>query len=475
MTTRLPDLPDSSYPHRLRTRSRRLNYSESAKRGAPRIADDNDVFPTPDADLGDFISTYFDNDDQEAPSPVPNSLPTNHDSQLSPDALELAVDAWTSRYYSVDADDNSVAAVAALPGNGVRPAAAPIIVTAPPLLGTIRTVTMQEQNSFIVVNPPDRSMARIYRLLDDAGSPRYLGDAIIKQIRSETLLNHFDPCDPSITLREAFMHRASKSISSSPPEAIPVTLETGQKVTVYRFPFLQSYQAHLLSSAFSDIRNLSVNVTNPWGGYISNATTLKDMHDGRWYQASYTNFCEHTPNHAQHVFNPLLQYVDKTGVDGIMKSSLEPMMWISSMLRQSMREDSSNWFPAGFIPNLAMISSAARRGKKGRKYTRSAAVRDYHRCLEVLMQPLKDSQQNPPAMYHRRGDQIKYMYTSSPFLGLAGDNLNNDTATGRMGDYGRTTPRLSRRCHPSLRGATTVCMSVFLCVQPQLNICPWQP
>jgi hypothetical protein len=170
------------------------------------------------------------------------------------------------------------------------------------------------------------------------------------------------------------------------------------------------------------------------------------MHDGRWYPSSYTKFCEQTPNHAQYVFNPLLQYTDKTGLDGIMKSSLEPMMWISSMLEQSMREDSSNWFPGGFIPNLSMISSAARRGKKGRKYTRSAAVRDYHRCLQVLMQPLKDLQSNPPAMYHRRGEQVKYMYTMSPFLGLVGDNLNHDTATGRMGDYGSTTPRLCRRC-----------------------------
>ena len=457
------DLPDSAYPNRLRTRSRHLNYSESTRRVAPRI-DENDVFPTPDADLGDFISTFFDNDQQEPPSPAPNSAPTNPDSQNAQDMLELAVDSWTSRYDSPDAEYNSVAAVAALPSNDEPPAAERPTVTATPLLGTLRTVTMQEQNSFIVVNPPDRSMARIYRLLDSAGSPRYLGDAIIRQIRSETLLNHFDPCDPSITLREAFMHRASKSIGSSPPEAIPVTLETGQKVTVYRFPFLQFYQAHLLSAAFSDIRNLSVDATDPWGGYVSDAATLKDMHDGRWYQASYTNFCEQTPNHAQHVFNPLLQYGDKTGLDGIMKSSLEPMMWISSMLRQSMREDSSNWFPAGFIPNLSMISSAARRGKKGRKYTRSAGVRDYHRCLEVLMQPLKDLQRNPPAMYHRRGDQIKYMYTSSPFLGLVGDNLNNDTATGRMGDYGSTTPRLCRRCLTEFaRGGDSVHVCVPVC------------
>jgi hypothetical protein len=139
-------------------------------------------------------------------------------------------------------------------------------------------------------------MARIYRLCDDAGSPRYLADAIVTQIRKEVVLNNFDPCHPGITLCDAFMHRASKAIGSQPPEAIPITLESGQKVTVYWFPFKQFFQEHLLSATFSDIRNLSVDASCPWGGYSSDVGVLNDIHDGSWYQSSYKAFCEETRN-----------------------------------------------------------------------------------------------------------------------------------------------------------------------------------
>jgi hypothetical protein len=457
LPTTSEDITEISDPvrARLRTRSPSLNYAESARKQARRTSVEDEVFPTPDEDLGDYITTFFNNDHSEAPSTaVFNSSATMPPScpEQQQDMLEFAVDSWNSLYgSSVEVGYNSVAALACPPAIAEQTAPLDLADTLPPTpadsnLGTVKTITMEQQNSRIVASPQDRSMARIYRLFDNAGSPRYLADTIIRQIRSEMVLNNFDPCDSAITLRDAFMHRASKSCGSRPPESIPITLESGQMVTVYRFPFLQFYQEHLLSAPFSNIENLSADASDPWSGYSSDATILKDMHDGRWHSTSYTAFCEQTPDHANYAYNPLLQYMDKTGADGIMKMSLEPVMWISSGLRQNWREDSSCWFPGGFIPNLAMISAAARRGKKGRKYTRSASVRDYHRCLEVLMQPLKDLQRDAPAMYHRRGDQIKYLRTVSPLLGVVGDNKNHDTLTARMGDYGSTTPRLCRRC-----------------------------
>jgi hypothetical protein len=283
-----PQLPDNaqgtsertnSYRSRLRTRETPLNYAESArKRGC--TSDPDDGFPTPDEDLGDYISTFFDTDDQPESVPPPDVNPRTtrlHPGQENQqDMLELAVDTWTSLYGgSVREESHSVAAVALPPGNVPQshdnnlPAIPPLPAMADSRLGTFKTVTMEEQNSRIVATPQDRSMARIYRLCDDAGSPRYLADAIIRQIRNEMVLNDFDPCHSGITLRDAFMHRASKSIGSRPPEAIPITLESGQKVTVFRFPFLQSFQEHLLSAPFSDIRNLSVDAANPWGSYSS--------------------------------------------------------------------------------------------------------------------------------------------------------------------------------------------------------------
>jgi hypothetical protein len=438
----------SSYSSRLRTRETAFNYAESARKRACTSLN-ADSIPSPAEDLGDYISTFFGN-----PPTIP--VTTVHTPGLEPqqDTLELATDSWTSLYAS-----SSVAATAPPPPANTQQNSATNPVPTPlnHPLGTVMNITMEQQNNRIVSTPQDRSMAGIYRICDEAGSPRYLADRIIRQIKKEIILNDFDPCHPGITLRDAFMDRASRSIGSSPPEAIPITLESGQMVTVYRFPFLQFFQEHLLSVPFSDIRNLSVDATDPWGGYSHSADNLEDIHDGLWYQSLYQAFREQTPNPEPFCYSPLMGYIDKTGTDGVMKNALEPWMWISTNLRQSKREDSSSWFPGGFIPNLTMISAAARRGQKGRKYTRSSAVRDYHRCLEVILQPLKDLQKDRPAMYIRRGGQIMYKRIVCPFAGVLGDNKSHDTLTSRMADYGRTTPRLSRRCLTEFaRGADSV-------------------
>jgi hypothetical protein len=184
-TTAEAEIPDSSYQNRLRQRQQVLNYSESARRVAPRLGED-DGFPTLDDDCGDYISTFFDNDQQEdAPSPASTRLPPDHEAHHQ-DMLELAVDSWTSQYDSRDAEYNSVAAVAGLPANAAPAAVNDLQAAQPPItpanhhMGYVQAVTVEEQNSRIVASPQDRSMARIYRLLDDAGSPRYLGDAIIR-------------------------------------------------------------------------------------------------------------------------------------------------------------------------------------------------------------------------------------------------------------------------------------------------------
>jgi hypothetical protein len=435
-----PERPHA-YSSRLRTRENNFNYAESSRKRACTSAE-ADSFPTPAEDLGDYITTFYrEHDPGESPT-TPSSTRPSPGYQHQQDILEQDTDSWNSHYAN-----SSVAAVALPPENTHQTTSNNL----PPTpsnhqLGTVTTITMEQQNGRIVATPQDRSMAAIYRLIDDAGSPRYLADAIVRQIQKEMVQNDFDPCHPGITLRDAFMQRASKSVGSRPPEAIPITLESGQMVTVYRFPFIQFYQEHLLSVPFSDLKNLSVDPVDPWGGYSSNGTALDDIHDGIWYQSSYQAFCEQTPNPEKYCYSPLLGYIDKTGTDGVMKNALEPWMWISTNLKQTKREDSSCWFPGGFVPNLTMISAAARRGQKGRTYTRSAAVRDYHRCLEVLLRPLKDLQRDSPGMYFRRGDQIMYKRIACPLAGVLGDNKSHDTLTSRMADYGRTTPRLCRRC-----------------------------
>jgi hypothetical protein len=115
VTTEIPD----SVSARLRRRRTSFNYAESARRPASNRSREDDGVPTPDDDLGDYITTFFDNDhpgssstaifNPETTSPVMQSLFAEQHQQ---DMLELAVDSWQSLYgTSVEAEDaSSVAA-----------------------------------------------------------------------------------------------------------------------------------------------------------------------------------------------------------------------------------------------------------------------------------------------------------------------------------------------------------------------------
>jgi hypothetical protein len=131
-----------------------------------------------------------------------------------------------------------------------------------------------------------------------------------------------------------------------------------------------------------------------------------------------------------------------------MKNALAPWVRISTNIRQNKREDSNSWFPGGCIPNLTMISAAARRVQKGRTYTRRAAVRNCHWCLEILLQPFKDMQRDQPTMFFRRGDQIMYRCIACPLSAVFGDNKSHDTLACRMADYASPFSTMSYQVCP---------------------------
>jgi hypothetical protein len=322
-------------PTSTRTSSRRRNSvdcSETAKR--PRIADC--WFPAPDETLGDHTDSCFHSTEDlhpmsSSPSHAAGDRPVHGVDEDPPDLdmQRLATEAWDSAFAS-----SSVAAVApALP--------VPLIVDPVlpdegqhPSLGRVVTITLEDQNNRVVCVPSDRSMARICRMCDEAGCPRYLPDALIKQLRREMTENNFNPCSAAITRRDAFMHRALKSTGTAPPEAIPITLESGQKVTVFRFPFKEMVQEHLLSDVFANLDNLSVNASNPWGFCTKDRSVLQDFHDGTFYPESCALFLRSKTNQEDCCFNPWIGYADRTHGDNTEKNSLEPFMLTSGIIRQ---------------------------------------------------------------------------------------------------------------------------------------------
>ena len=257
-------------------------------------------------------------------------------------------------------------------------------------LGVPYRCTMNEQVRLLAISNDDYVMARMYKVCDKVGSPKYLCDKIIAVLKEE-MRKGFNPLS-TITQRKAYFPRIYKQMNVQLPEAVKIKLHTGAIATVYRFHFLTQLQNHLLSLPYADLTNLDLpNPDQPWSstypaGRNPGHTSLIDS---TWYDATASSYKSELDNH-HHLLHPLSLYIDKTGCDGIMKATLEPLMCTSGLLNQTNRQNVSNWFMIGCVPNLE-LSSKAKRSKESLQ-----SLQDYHRCLEILLEPLKEVQRNMP-------------------------------------------------------------------------------
>ena len=116
---------------------------------------------------------------------------------------------------------------------------------------------MIDQSRLTAVSYEDYVMARLYRECDKVGAPKYLCDSLFSILKHEMRAGGFDP-RRGITQRKAYFPRMYKRMMVSKPEAVPIKLHSGKIATVYRFNFHTQLQNHLLSSVYSDLKNLDL-------------------------------------------------------------------------------------------------------------------------------------------------------------------------------------------------------------------------
>ena len=95
--------------------------------------------------------------------------------------------------------------------------------------------SMEDQINEIAILPEDTSLARLYLFCDANGCSRSFFDDFLKLFQKEILENNFNPTSSSITKRDAFIPRNQKKFKIIPPQAIPVELQLGNVVTIYKF------------------------------------------------------------------------------------------------------------------------------------------------------------------------------------------------------------------------------------------------
>ncbi len=327
----------------------------------------------------------------------------------------------------------------------------------------------------------DSSMMKLYDTCDKAGAPRYLMDKVISQIKSEMSMNNFNPLNPTIKKRDAFMKQMHRKFPTPNSEPIDVQLESfPEPVTMYRFDFIKQLQFHLLNSElYADIDKLNVHPDHRWDQTKPPPNShMREIPDGTFYKkvigmylvdhdstTSPDDLEENDPNESE-PFAPFViileQYQDSTGTDKKEGFSLEPVVMSTLLLQASFTGDHRSRFLIGYIPNFAKEKSSAEQSRRGTTAAGyGSSVRDYHKCLSVLLEPLVNAQANPPLLDVRLGDQIKRVRAIIVMGAVLGDGKSNDMLTGRVAASSGTL-RLSRATFtPSVHASDTTTTTSF--------------
>ena len=195
------------------------------------------------------------------------------------------------------------------------------------------------------------------------------------------------------------------------PEIREVELETHQKKPkgkdrsrsfrdlrqVIRFDFYEQVMDLLgTTEIFANPENLNINIDPKdknarWRPYVppEGEENLDDVLDGKWYQETVE--FQVTTRFGKVFWVPIIIYVDKTGTDAFQRHGLEPVIFTTPLIKCELRNHPKAWRILGFIPDLEGKSSAVKQKANQSEATKGISVRNYHKCLSVVLETFKDA------------------------------------------------------------------------------------
>ncbi len=296
------------------------------------------------------------------------------------------------------------------------------------------------------VSSTDLTMAGLYRTCKAAGAPLYLMDQVMDKIVHALATGALRM--EMVTQRASLIGRTQRMLKVPSSEKIAVQLESEDTVYGYRYNFMDMYKEHLQGEAFANIDNLVLgNRNNLWQCVPEDPpSALGEINQSHWFNRT-ARIYEEELRSGNFILDPLMLYINKMGTDRMQRrNSLEPLMFTLTLLSREAQEQSRNWKPLGLIPNLSSTSSAKRKTNKTRRGARTfLSVRDYHRCLSVLL-ACQMPERERPEMTFRRGNFVRKARVICPIAVVVGDNLSNSNLCGKVMNYKASSMRMGRRC-----------------------------
>jgi len=292
----------------------------------------------------------------------------------------------------------------------------------------------------IRLTPVDRATLDVLKLCHDAGVSLEFYDILFALLRKHSTKNKVDVT--KLPKRATFLKNLRARVASP----TPIISQVGN-LQVPHFDILSQIRDLLGSFVFNDVDNLCVN-KDPAQRYNVFAATNDDryveMCAQEWYQRTYQEFIK---DPKKQFLLPLIFYVDETGTDVFQRYPLEPLMFTFAILRNFIRERSSSWRHAGFIPKVA----------KGKNSCESLQL--YHDCMAMILSTLKPLQDNPPLEWLQFGDEPpvqRELIIQVCFI--MGDQKSQDNIVGRKLNNSGWAGRSHRGCMCSGPSSSDPCL-----------------
>ena len=308
--------------------------------------------------------------------------------------------------------------------------------------------SVEEDEKNLPLSETDKSMGLLYKIADDAGAPKYLVDEILKQLQKSNQQTGFDIyTNQYISQRRTYFPRIMKSLGIPYPEVVPITLESGRKVTVVRFDIFYHLQEHLLSRPFAELSLLDLpDPSNPFYSTPVAGNKYSSTTQSLWYKSLAQREQVNLFPRGDGILHCLSLYQDKTGTDLIQKNGGEPIVCTSMILGIGQRQSIQNHFVLAYLPCSPNESSAKKRTHRTKSSSKSLTMREYHHCLKVALEPLIALQKARPFMRFRRGKEVCNLRIICPIGTVVGDNQSQDRLCGKVDNKKQTSMRMGRCC-----------------------------
>ena len=265
----------------------------------------------------------------------------------------------------------------------------------------------------------------LLKILNTAKAPLYLYDHIMGW--AKTAVNKYDVdfgSEPNLQREKLIQELKSKyKLDKIEPKIQTLTLcGSGNTTEIITHNFKDSIFSLLEDKHLMQTKNLLISeedINNPLNNTSNNGTSriYGDINTGTVYQKAKLEYVKR-PND---FFCPIIFFIDKTHTDTNGRLCLEPIRFTLGIFNRETRNKPSAWRTLGYISDQAQM-------KKTTPYQKAM---DYHHMMELILEELKQCQQNGLSYKLNLFDQSKDVNLLIPVLYIIGDTEGLDKICGR--------------------------------------------